>query len=93
MNGMPPAERTVFLELDLIGCCPLVLGGRIVSSLAVSAGKGDDVSHRSTPSVRPPLWWEPILSSKGDDAALLSFDDVADDASSHGPSTLTNGKP
>jgi hypothetical protein len=42
---MGAAEAAVFLELQLLRRILLVLGGGIVSLLALSAGKGDNVSH------------------------------------------------
>jgi hypothetical protein len=42
---MDTAEAAVLLELQLLRCVLLVLGGRIISLLALGTGKRDDVSH------------------------------------------------
>ena len=45
VRSMGPAEAAVLLELQFLRRVFLVLGGGIVSLLALGAGKGDDVSH------------------------------------------------
>jgi hypothetical protein len=42
---MGTAEAAVFLELQLLRRVLLVLGRRVVSLLALRAGKGNDISH------------------------------------------------
>jgi len=42
---MGTAEAAILLELQLLRRVLLVLGGGIVSLLALGAGEGDDVSH------------------------------------------------
>ena len=49
MDRMGTAKPAVFLELKLLRRVLLILGGRIVSLLALGAGKRNDVSHCSLP--------------------------------------------
>ena len=49
MRRVNTAEAAVLLELQLLRRAFLVLGGRIVSLLALGAGKGDDISHFTLP--------------------------------------------
>ena len=49
---MGTAEAAVLLELQLLRRILLVLGGGIVSLLALGAGEGDDVSHCVLPLIR-----------------------------------------
>jgi hypothetical protein len=49
MRSVLAAKTAVLLELKLFRSGLLVLGSRVISLLALCAGKGDDVSHRSNP--------------------------------------------
>jgi hypothetical protein len=42
---MLATEAAILVEFELTGCSFLVLGGCVVSLLALGARKGDDVSH------------------------------------------------
>jgi hypothetical protein len=42
---MGPAETAVFLELQLVRGRTLVLGGGVVSPLALGTSQGNDLSH------------------------------------------------
>jgi hypothetical protein len=41
------AEAAIFTEFQFLWLGLLVLGCGVISLLALSAGKGDDISHRS----------------------------------------------
>ena len=45
VRSMDAAKPAVLLELQLLWCVFLVLGGRIISLLALGTGKRDYVSH------------------------------------------------
>jgi hypothetical protein len=45
MQGVGPAEGTEFLEFKLLRGIPLVLGGCIITALALRTTERDDVSH------------------------------------------------
>jgi hypothetical protein len=46
-----PAKSTIFAEFQLIRCCLFIFCSRVISSFAFTAGKGNNYSHRKTPSV------------------------------------------
>ena len=45
MSGMSLAPLAVFLHLDTIGIILLVLFGRVITALALSAGQSDQCTH------------------------------------------------
>ena len=45
VESMSLTESAVFLKLQFLRCISLVFGCRIIPSLALSAGKGNDISH------------------------------------------------
>jgi hypothetical protein len=45
MQGVVTTPTAILLELDTIGVILLVLLGRIVAALALSAGQGDQCTH------------------------------------------------
>jgi len=49
VRSVSPAEAAIFLEFELLGSSPLVLGRRIISLLALGTCKCDDVSHFKYP--------------------------------------------
>ena len=49
MRSMHSAERTIFLQFKLAWGVFLVLGRRIIPTLASPAGKGDNISHFNYP--------------------------------------------
>jgi hypothetical protein len=50
MNGVGSASVAELLELQPFGRLLLVLGGRVVSILAISALQCDDISHDNNPT-------------------------------------------
>ena len=49
VRSMDAAKPAVLLELQLLWCVFLVLGGRIIALFALGARKRDNVSHLSRP--------------------------------------------
>jgi hypothetical protein len=46
---MSTTKATVFLEFKFLWRCPFVLGGRIISLLALGTGKRNNISHYCIP--------------------------------------------
>lgn len=64
MNRMTTAPRAILLDLHTIRHVRLVLGGRIIATLALGAGKCNESTHVSeTSKYRPTRARLPILAS------------------------------